>query len=247
MANKNKTPTSQLSDEMIDYLYSVRPDVQMSQQRYGTGTGTVSRWWEKSAPEERNKYTQMYSAYVAKKAAEPGERRTQVMGAYDAAKAKYAEMLTGLKPRYEALEAQLAKEKEVELGKEAQLVGTEQTQLKGNIAARGLEANVGNEFYQQEMGKLGATQDLRRRGIEAQYGGRALEIAGARSQDERDITAALAGLDVDAANALNSMFENDRTFEENKEQFKRQYGLDERQYQLAVRQFNLNKRYQGVR
>jgi hypothetical protein len=67
MANKNKTPTSQLSDEMIDYLYSVRPDVQMSQQRYGTGTGTVSRWWEKSAPEERNKYTQMYSAYVAKK------------------------------------------------------------------------------------------------------------------------------------------------------------------------------------
>ena len=245
MAKKPRYKPIPMSYGATQFLYSIRPDVQAT-QRWSlgdkTGTGTVANWMGKYGIKEIPDFNQRYADYLAKKAAESEQRKTQVMGAYDAAKAKYAEMLTGLKPRYEALEKQLAEEKSIELGKETQLVGTEQTGLKRSLAGRGLEVNEADEFYRGEAGKLGAQQDIRRRGIESGFAGRALDIQGARSQDERNITASLAGLDVDAANALSVMFDSDRTFEENKDQFKRQMGLSEDQYRLAQKQFKQQRK-----
>jgi hypothetical protein len=241
MAKKNN-PVQQLEGNFIDFLYSQRPDLEASQTRYGTGHGTVSKWWDKYGKNEMPDFSNLYDAWRNKSKVESEQTRTQVSDAYKSAQDKYSKILSDLNPRYVALEEQLAKEKEQSLGEDVALAGTEQTNLKRNIASRGLEANTGNEFYNTETTKLGGQQQFRRQGVLNTYSRKALEIATARSQDERDIVTAMAELDVKSAEAIRAMFESDRSFEESKEEFKKQFDLSEEQYQLALKQFKWSKK-----
>ena len=125
--------------------------------------------------------------------------------AYGAAKETYLGSLTALKPRYEALYAQLEAEKGLAVEKETALSETEQTQQKVNIAKRGISTDTDNPFFTTEAGKLSKEQNTRLRETVLQFAGKRLDISGAESADTRDITTAIANLDLGKATTIGGM------------------------------------------
>lgn len=125
--------------------------------------------------------------------------------AYGAAKETYLGSLTALKPRYEALYAQLEAEKGLAAEKETALSATEQTQQKVNIAKRGISTDTDNPFFTTEAGKLSKEQNTRSRETALQFAGKRLDISGAESADTRDITTAIANLDLGKATTIGGM------------------------------------------
>lgn len=125
--------------------------------------------------------------------------------AYGAAKETYLGTLTALKPRYEALYNQLEAEKTLAQEKETALAGEEKTQQKVNLAKRGISTDTDNPFYTTEAGKLTKEQTTRSKETALQFAGKRLDISGAESADTRDITTAIANLDLGKANTIGSM------------------------------------------
>ena len=128
-----------------------------------------------------------------------------VESAYAGAKETYLTTLTALKPRYEELYKQLEAEKTLAAEKETALAGEEQTLQKSNLAKRGIATDTSNQFYTTEKGKLESQQLMRSKETALQYAGKRLDISGAESADTRDITTAIANLDLSKANTISSM------------------------------------------
>ena len=128
-----------------------------------------------------------------------------VESAYAGAKETYLGTLTALKPRYEELYKQLEAEKTLAAEKETALSAEEQTLQKSNIAKRGISTDTGNQFYTTEKGKLQSQQLMRSKETALGFAGKRLDISGAESADTRDITTAIANLDLSKANTISSM------------------------------------------
>ena len=128
-----------------------------------------------------------------------------VESAYAGAKETYLGMLTALKPRYEELYKQLEAEKTLAAEKETALSAEEQTTQKANIAKRGISTDTSNQFYTTEKGKLATQQNMRSKETALGFAGKRLDISGAESADTRDITTAIANLDLGKATTISSM------------------------------------------
>jgi len=128
-----------------------------------------------------------------------------VSAAYDTAKDTYLGTLTALKPRYEELYKQLEAEKTLAADKETALSGQESTQQKVNLAKRGVSTDTGNQFFTTEAGKLANEQNIRSRETALGFAGKRLDIAGAESDDTRDINTAIANLDLGKATSISNM------------------------------------------
>ena len=131
--------------------------------------------------------------------------------AYGAAKETYLGTLTALKPRYEALYNQLEEEKTLAQEKETALAGEEKTQQKVNLAKRGISTDTDNPFYTTEAGKLTKEQTTRSKETALQFAGKRLDISGAESADTRDITTAIANLDLGKANTIQGLISTAKT------------------------------------
>lgn len=131
--------------------------------------------------------------------------------AYGAAKETYLGTLTALKPRYEALYNQLEAEKALAQEKETALAGEEKTQQKVNLAKRGISTDTDNPFYTTEAGKLTKEQATRAKETALQFAGKRLDISGAESADTRDITTAIANLDLGKANTIQGLISTAKT------------------------------------
>ncbi len=125
--------------------------------------------------------------------------------AYDSAKNIYLGQLTALKPRYEELYKQLEAEKQLMQEKESQQFAEEGTQLKRNLAKRGIATDKSNQFYTDESGRLQKLQNMQSRETALEYAGRRLDIKGAESADERDLSTAVANLDLGKANTITNL------------------------------------------
>ena len=128
-----------------------------------------------------------------------------VAGAYDSAKGVFVEQLTALKPRYEELYKQLQASEQLAVEKEAALSAEEQTLQKANLAKRGVATDTSNQFYTTEKGKLVGQQDMRSRETALGFAGSRLDISGAESADTREISTAVANLDLSKATTIASM------------------------------------------
>ena len=128
--------------------------------------------------------------------------------AYGQAKDTYLQELKALTPRYESLYNQLEEEKKLALEKEGVLSAEEQAQQKRNIAKRGIAVDTSNQFYTDEKGKLAKQQLLRSKETALDFAGRRGEIATAESADKRDFTTAIANLDLNKANTIESMIDS---------------------------------------
>jgi len=131
--------------------------------------------------------------------------------AYGAAKETYLGTLTALKPRYEALYNQLEAEKTLAAEKETALSAEEKTQQKVNLAKRGVSVDTDNPFYTTEAGKLTKEQTTRSKETALQFAGKRLDISGAESADTRDITTAIANLDLGKANTIQGLVSTAKT------------------------------------
>jgi hypothetical protein len=125
--------------------------------------------------------------------------------AYTTAKDTYLGTLTALKPRYEELYKQLEAEKTLAAEKETTLSAEEQTTQKSNIAKRGIATDTSNQFYTTEKGKLATQQNMRSQETALGFSGKRLDISGAESADTRDITTAIANLDLGKATTIAGM------------------------------------------
>lgn len=128
-----------------------------------------------------------------------------VTSAFDSAKGVFTDQLVALKPRYEELYKQLEAEKSLVAEKEQQQFGEEKTMQKVNLAKRGVSTDTGNQFYTTEEGKLEKIQNIQSKETALDYAGRRLDIAGAESADNRDISTAIANLDLSKATTISSM------------------------------------------
>lgn len=132
---------------------------------------------------------------------------SRVESAFSGAKDTFLGQLTALKPRYEELYKQLEAEKQLSAEKEVALAGKEQTQQKVNLAKRGISVDTDNPFYTTEAGKLEQEQGTRAKETALQFAGKRLDISGAQSADERDLSTAIANLDLNKATTIESLIE----------------------------------------
>lgn len=138
-----------------------------------------------------------------------------VEAAFDSARGVYSDQLVALKPRYEELYKQLEAEKELAAEKETAQFGEEKTQQKVNLAKRGISTDTDNPFYTTEAGKLEKQQTMQSKETSLQYAGKRLDIAGAESADTRDISTAIANLDLSKATTIENMISTAKQFVEN--------------------------------
>lgn len=191
--------------------YSQRPSG-MSKREYaasilgGSKEDYDSSGNKKSASSSSSKSSKSSSTY------KPTEYKYQnfvdtkgVSESFDRARSVYTDQLTALKPRYEELYKQLQESEAITAEKEQQQFGQESTQQKVNLAKRGVATDTSNPFYTKEAGKLEKQQNIQSRETALGYAGKRLDIAGAESADTRDISTAIANLDLSKANTIASL------------------------------------------
>lgn len=103
-------------------------------------------------------------------------------------------MLPTLKPRYDAVVSSIDQQKQTALEQDAQLAGTEDTDLKKLIASRGLEANTGDAYFNTENNKQQTQQNTRANSVGQNFESLKSDVRSEQAQNESTIKSAIATL-----------------------------------------------------